>query len=581
MFVVAANEGVDEPTKTAVARVRRGRHAAGRRRSPSSTTRAPTTTASSRQAQDAFGDKVVPVYLREGDRLVGPAQRRPRARRAARRAHRGGHRGVRGRVADGPLPRRRGDRPGARWSTDLERAVARGSFHPVIPVDSTTGIGADRAARPGRRRLPLAARAPAARGLHPGRRAAVPAITCDPDGPLVAEVVKTTTDPYVGRVSLVRVFSGTVAPDATVHVSGHFSSFFGEDTGHHDHDEDERIGALSVPLGKTLRPAERGHRRRHLRDRQARPRPRPATPCPTRTPRCVLRPWNMPEPLLPLAIEARAKADEDKLSQGLQRLAAEDPTLRIEHNAETHQIVLWCMGEAHADVVIDRLGERYGAVGRPGRAQGAAAGDVRRRAARATAGTSSSPAATGSTPSATSRSSRCPQGAGLRVRRQGRRRLRAAAVHPLGREGRPAADGEGRRRRLPGRRHPGDAARRQVAQRRLLRHGLPDRRRARPARGRGGLPHQPARARRRDRRARPRRPGRHGHERPLLAPRPRARHGARSATTAPSCGPRCRRSRSPATPSTCARSATAPRPSPGRSRATSRCRTTSPRKLKD
>ncbi len=75
----------------------------------------------------------------------------------------------------------------------------------------------------------------------------------------------------------------------------------------------------------------------------------------------VLKPWSLPEPLLPLAIQARAKADEDKLGTGLQRLAAEDPTLRIEHNAETHQIVLWCMGEAHADVVLDRLENRHGA----------------------------------------------------------------------------------------------------------------------------------------------------------------------------------------------------------------------------
>ena len=68
----------------------------------------------------------------------------------------------------------------------------------------------------------------------------------------------------------------------------------------------------------------------------------------------------MPDPLLPIAVQPRAKTDEDKLSVGLQRLAAEDPTLRIEQNPETHQIVLWCMGEAHAGVVLDGLSRRYG-----------------------------------------------------------------------------------------------------------------------------------------------------------------------------------------------------------------------------
>jgi elongation factor G len=70
--------------------------------------------------------------------------------------------------------------------------------------------------------------------------------------------------------------------------------------------------------------------------------------------------WSMPEPLLPVAIVAKSKADEDKLSQGLSRLIAEDPTLRLENNAETRQLVLWCMGEAHADVLLDRLANRYG-----------------------------------------------------------------------------------------------------------------------------------------------------------------------------------------------------------------------------
>lgn len=74
----------------------------------------------------------------------------------------------------------------------------------------------------------------------------------------------------------------------------------------------------------------------------------------------LMAPWTMPDPLLPLAIEAHSKADEDKLSHGLARLVAEDPTMRLEQNPHTHQVVLWCLGEAHQDVALERLRTRYG-----------------------------------------------------------------------------------------------------------------------------------------------------------------------------------------------------------------------------
>ncbi|GAA3072310.1 hypothetical protein GCM10020000_66320 [Streptomyces olivoverticillatus] len=73
-----------------------------------------------------------------------------------------------------------------------------------------------------------------------------------------------------------------------------------------------------------------------------------------------MEPWLMPDPLLPVAIQAHSKADEDKLSQGLARLVAEDPTMRLEQNPHTHQVVLWCLGEAHRDVALERLRTRYG-----------------------------------------------------------------------------------------------------------------------------------------------------------------------------------------------------------------------------
>ncbi len=215
--------------------------------------------------------------------------------------------------------------------TDLERAIARASFFPVIPVCASHRRRARRAARPVRARLPVTARARSARGVHPGGQAADP-ISCDPAGPLVAEVVKTASDPYVGRVSLVRVFSGTLDPDVPVHVSGHFSAFFGEGGGHEDHDEDERIGVLAHPFGAQNLPAARvvagdiatiGRLSRAETGDTLSDVDRPL----------VLRPWDMPEPLLPVAIEAATRSDEDKLSSALGRLAAEDPSLRVEHNA--------------------------------------------------------------------------------------------------------------------------------------------------------------------------------------------------------------------------------------------------------
>jgi elongation factor G len=237
---------------------------------------------------------------------------------------------------------------------DLEKAVARGSFYPVLATASPHHIGMEELLEVITQAFPSPAEHPLP-AVTTADGKPVNALSSDPDGPLLAEVVKTTSDPYVGRVSLVRVFSGTLRPDAVVHVSGHGR----ESSGHADHDEDERVGAITSPLGKQQRPmpscaagdicavaklatAETGD----TLSEKDRP--------------LLMEPWAMPEPLLPVAIQAKSKADEDKMSQALARLVAEDPTLRLENNAETHQLVLWCMGEAHSDLALDRLSTRYG-----------------------------------------------------------------------------------------------------------------------------------------------------------------------------------------------------------------------------
>jgi len=237
---------------------------------------------------------------------------------------------------------------------DLETAVARGSFYPVLAACSGTGLGMAELLEV----LTSAFPSPLEHPLLPVTRpdgAAVEPLSCDPKGRLCAEVVKTTTDPYVGRISLVRVFSGTLQPDSVLHVSGHGLA----DRGHDDHDVDEKVGALSSPLGKHQRPVPHAVAGDIVAIAKL-SRAETGDTLSAKDDPLLVHAWEMPEPLLPVAIQAKSKADEDKLSTGLQRIVAEEPTVRLERNVETHQLVLWCMGEAHADVLIERLHSKYG-----------------------------------------------------------------------------------------------------------------------------------------------------------------------------------------------------------------------------
>ena len=256
----------------------------------------------------------------------------------------------------------------------------------------------------------------------------------------MAEVVRTAIDSYVGRVSLVRVFSGTLRPERPVHISGHGMA----DRGHEDHDVDERVAHIYSPLGSNLREVSycvAGDICALTKLGSAETGDTVSSPDKP----LLMRPWTMPEPLLPVAVVAKTRSDEDALSRNLNRLVAGDPTLRLERNAETHQLVLWCMGEAHADVVLARL-----------RAGGADVDTepvkVALRETFAGQGPRQGPARQAVRRARPVRRVRHRRRAAagrvrFRVRGQGGRRLRADAVHRVRGEGRPGPDGQGHHRR--------------------------------------------------------------------------------------------------------------------------------------
>ncbi|MBC7235169.1 MAG: elongation factor G [Chloroflexi bacterium] len=167
----------------------------------------------------------------------------------------------------------------------------------------------------------------------------------DPAGPLVAQIFKTLADPFVGKLSYFRVFSGTIQSDSRVM--------------NVNKNEEERLGQLFSVRGKEQTPVPQVRAGDigavakltvtttgdTLGDRGA----------PYRMPGVVY-----PEPLYAVAIFPKTQADLDKMSAGLARLVDEDPTLRVERNAETGETILSGMGDSHIQLAVRRLAQKFG-----------------------------------------------------------------------------------------------------------------------------------------------------------------------------------------------------------------------------
>ncbi len=224
----------------------------------------------------------------------------------------------------------------------LAGGLAQGLVYPVVCGSSATGVGIDRLAS----LLAEIAPAPDARPPVPVRAGdSTTEVSADPSGQPLARVFKTVSDPYVGKISLLRVLSGTIRPDTVL-------------TNSRTH-TDERLHVLQLLRGKETEPVSEAQAGDIVAVPKLSDTATGDTLAPKGTP--VVVPAPSPEPaVLSIAIKPKSKGDEDKLMTGLHRLQEEDPALVVERIDETHQTLLRGTGETHLAIACERLARKFG-----------------------------------------------------------------------------------------------------------------------------------------------------------------------------------------------------------------------------
>jgi elongation factor G len=200
--------------------------------------------------------------------------------------------------------------------------------------------------------LPSPLDVPAVQGVHPRTEEEITR-AASLDAPFSALVFKVMSDPFVGKLTYFRVYSGQVkAGDRVLNSTDGKTERIGRILQMHANHREEReeIGAGEIAAAVGLKHSTTG-------DTLA-----------LESAPIVLESMTFPDPVISVAIEPKTKGDQDKLSTGLQRLAEEDPTFRVTSDEETGQTLIAGMGELHLEIIVDRLMREFRVdanVGRP------------------------------------------------------------------------------------------------------------------------------------------------------------------------------------------------------------------------
>ena len=222
----------------------------------------------------------------------------------------------------------------------IRKVVLKGELVPILATSATTNLGVEEFLEMVQEFLPspLDAEVPAAAGGND--------LACDSDAPLAALVFKTTADPFVGKLSIFRVYQGTIKSNSEVWNSAR--------------EQSERIGQLYLPRGKSqenvaeITAGDMGAIGKLSATVTG------DTLCARENPVTFAR-IEFPEGYYSVAITPATKTDLDKMSSSLSRIVEEDPTLKFSRDASTGESLLTGLGEAQIDVALDRIRRKFGA----------------------------------------------------------------------------------------------------------------------------------------------------------------------------------------------------------------------------
>jgi len=167
----------------------------------------------------------------------------------------------------------------------------------------------------------------------------------DPTAPLSALVIKTISDPYAGRLSVLRIFSGSLAPDSTVYNTTKSTK--------------ERWGQLLRLKGKSQDTIEAAGPGEIVAVAKLKETTTGDTLCDEKDP-VIIPTVELSPAIYSLAIEPKSKGDEDKIFSSLTRIMEEDLTLKLERNDQTREMILSGMGEVHIEATIEKLKRKFG-----------------------------------------------------------------------------------------------------------------------------------------------------------------------------------------------------------------------------